>query len=398
MTSESALGIGADTFTRARVARIGGVVIACGSTVLGAQALISALGGPAPEAPSYQLWVRLLVFVPLAVMLVAGFVGRGVRVAASAFVIAFSLAVVVWPYATAGVAVPQGEPWIWYLINVATAATVLTFSLPWQLLAAVAVPVAYGAARLTQVGWRSDALVTVGLQVVFAVILSGVVITIAWMLRTVARDMDHARADAVDSYAAAASADAAEGERVAVAALMHDSVLAALIAAERASSERERALAVTMAREALTRLANTDHDATEGPDDPVSPTDAAAALQRAATELGLDVRVRTRIWPEAPLLPGRVARAIVQAGVQALTNAQQHADATGLDVAFRADIDRLTVRVTDRGPGFDVTSVPEDRLGIRGSIGARMAAAGGQARIESGSRGTVVTLTWSMIP
>ena len=89
------------------------------------------------------------------------------------------------------------------------------------------------------------------------------------MFRSVAANVDETRARAVASYAQAAAADAAEQERVAVAALMHDSVLAALIAAERAETPRERTLAVAMAREALTRLANTEQDAGEGSDEPV---------------------------------------------------------------------------------------------------------------------------------
>jgi hypothetical protein len=87
--------------------------------------------------------------------------------------------------------------------------------------------------------------------------------SLGWMLRSVAVGIDRARATP-SSPTRRRRADAAETERVAVAALMHDSVLAALIAAERARP-REEALAVAMAREALTRLANAEQDAGEGP-------------------------------------------------------------------------------------------------------------------------------------
>jgi hypothetical protein len=120
-------------------------------------------------------------------------------------------------------------------------------------------------ARLAPTGQPSTDAVSVVLDAVFAVILGGVIVALGWMLRSVAVGIDRARRDAVLSYAAAAGADAAETERVAVAALMHDSVLAALIAAERAATPREEALAVAMAREALTRLANAEQDAGEGP-------------------------------------------------------------------------------------------------------------------------------------
>ncbi len=68
----------------------------------------------------------------------------------------------------------------------------------------------------------------------FALILGGMLTTLGVVFRSVAANVDETRARAVESYADAAAADAAEQERVAVAALMHDSVLAALIAAERA--------------------------------------------------------------------------------------------------------------------------------------------------------------------
>src|SRR5690606_12025060 len=105
-------------------------------------------------------------------------------------------------------------------------------------------------------------------------------VTLPWVFRAIAVGVDEVRTRAVASYAAAAAADATEQERVAVAALMHDSVLAALIAAERARSPRERALAVGMAREALTRLANTDSTEEQGSDAPVAVETIADALER----------------------------------------------------------------------------------------------------------------------
>ena len=51
------------------------------------------------------------------------------------------------------------------------------------------------------------------------------------------------------------------------------------------------------------------------------------------------------------------------------------------------------VFVRDRGPGFDLPTVPADRLGVRESILGRMERAGGTARIRSGPGGTEVHLT-----
>ncbi|WP_455133381.1 ATP-binding protein [Microbacterium aurum] len=97
---------------------------------------------------------------------------------------------------------------------------------------------------------------------------------------------------------------------------------------------------------------------------------------------------------DAGALPGRVARALVLAATQAIANAVQHAGAAGLQVTVQARAAGIRVRIADAGGGFDPAAIPEDRLGIRGSIVARTAAVGGRARVQTTASGTVVTLEW----
>lgn len=383
-----------ERFTQARVARIIALVVAVGCTGLGVQAFFAALASD-QEAPGWRGVLMVLAFGPLAVMVVAGVAGRVDRAAAGAFAVIFPVVLLLWPLATAGRAdLTAPEPWIWYLLNVATAATILVFPPALQFAWTVGVPTLYGVVRTLQSGGDLDAVFPTVRQVVYAVILGAVIMTLGWMLRALAAELDRTRAEAVQSYAAAAAADAAEQERVSVAALMHDSVLAALIAAERAHTPRERTLAVSMAREALTRLANTDRDAEEGPDAPVPADTIADGIAAIAAEHGVRITVARDIAPDAPPLPGRIARALLLAGTQALVNAVEHADGVGLTACVRADATRVGVRIQDAGPGFDVDDVPADRLGIRGSIIARVAAVGGRAVVTSSPSGTQVDLTW----
>jgi signal transduction histidine kinase len=60
---------------------------------------------------------------------------------------------------------------------------------------------------------------------------------------------------------------------------------------------------------------------------------------------------------------------------------------TATDIWVRID-------VIDNGSGFAVDDVAEDRLGIRASIVARVAAVGGTTAITSTDAGTSVRLTW----
>ena len=389
---EATAGIG--SFTRTRVERIISIVAGFGSLVLGAQAFLTALG-PAEERPGWHFPLMIFVFAPLAVMILACFVGRAVRVCAGVFAFAYVLALIAWPVASAGSDPdPAGQPWIWYLVNIATLAAVLAFPLPVQIAWTVVCPLLFGFVRLIQAEFAGVFLPPLGLDVSFALILGGVILTLGWMFRSVAANVDETRARAVSSYATAAAADAAEQERVAVAALMHDSVLAALIAAERADSPRAQTLAAAMAREALTRLANTEQDAHEGPDEPRDAATVADDIQAGAREVGVKVSVARDVGPESPAVPGRVARALTLAATQAIANALQHAGGQGLAVAVTSGGGRIDIEVRDTGEGFDLDGVPDDRLGIRASIFARVAAVGGTAHIDTGHHGTVVHLGW----
>lgn len=381
-------------FAQARVERIVAIVIALGCAVLGVQAFLNALGST-QEPPEWHIVLMVMAFAPLVLMVIALVVGFAERVASGICAVMLVVVFVCWPFAVGPVADPHaGHPWIWYLLNVATAATVMAAGFGWQVVCAIVVPLIYIAVRFAQTGITPTTAVDVVLGAAFSAILAGVIVAIAAMLRTLARGLDTARTDAVASYAAAAEAEAVETERVAVAALMHDSVLAALIAAERARTPREDSLAVAMAQEALTRLANAEEDGREGPEEPVTVASVVEEIEQASARLGAPLTVAAPEAARTHEVPGRVARAIVLATTQSVANAIEHANARGLSVTMDADAGQLAVRISDTGPGFVPAEVPPDRLGIRGSIVARLAAAGGRARVQTSPDGTVVELRW----
>ena len=178
-------------------------------------------------------------------------------------------------------------------------------------------------------------------------------------------------------------------------ALMHDSVLAALIAAERADDERASDLAVGMAREALTRLANTERAAGEGSDEPRGCRAIADGIERDAascSDLGAR-RDRRGVDAADPRPRGACPRP----GGRPRRSATRCSTPTDGDCTSRC---AATARRPgcasshDTGAGFDLDGVPDDRLGIRASIIARVAAVGGTARIASNPRAPPSTLEW----
>jgi signal transduction histidine kinase len=84
---------------------------------------------------------------------------------------------------------------------------------------------------------------------------------------------------------------------------------------------------------------------------------------------------------------------LVAAAREALRNAARHAP--GAHVFVFADIDaaRAELFIRDDGPGFEPETVPAERRGLRDAVVGRMAAAGGNATIDSApGHGTEVTL------
>lgn len=67
---------------------------------------------------------------------------------------------------------------------------------------------------------------------------------------------------------------------------------------------------------------------------------------------------------------------------EATVNAVRHAGAP-VTVYAESGPDGVEASVRDRGPGFDVGAVPEDRHGVRESIVARMERHGGTAEVRS---------------
>ncbi|QIK63997.1 PspC domain-containing protein [Leucobacter viscericola] len=211
-------------------------------------------------------------------------------------------------------------------------------------------------------------------------VLAGVALAIApWVLR-VNRELMAERA-----------ARARESERAEIAAHLHDSVLQTLALIQQRSepgSEVSR-LARRQERELREWLFRTADGA---PAEQLEAVDAELRGHAAALENEHAVRFEI---VAVGVGDGVVAPApLVAAAREAMLNAARHA---GGDVTVYLEVtpDRLTIDVTDRGPGMDVEALPEGRMGVRESILGRMERAGGTAKIVPGpgGNGTAVRLS-----
>ncbi len=182
------------------------------------------------------------------------------------------------------------------------------------------------------------------------------------------------------------AASAREQERQRFAAHLHDSVLQTLALVQRQAHDPA----------AVGRLARRQEYALRawmaGETELLSDTLVAAlrdAVAGVEDEQGITVEL-TAIG-DRPLDPA--GEAMIAAAREALRNAARHAPDAKVFVFAEISDRAAEVFVRDDGPGFDADAIAPERRGIRDAIIGRMAFAGGQAQIESGSgEGTEVAL------
>lgn len=179
-------------------------------------------------------------------------------------------------------------------------------------------------------------------------------------------------------------------ERARVAARLHDSVLQTLALIQRVDDPRRaQSLARRQERELRAWLYGG-----EGAGDGAGGETLAGALRAAAADVEEHYGVAVDLVQpsDAPLDDGLAA--LAAAAREAMTNAGRHAGVERIAVLARVTEAEASVFVRDRGAGFDLDAVADDRHGVRESIVGRMARAGGRATIVTApGEGTEVELT-----
>ncbi len=226
--------------------------------------------------------------------------------------------------------------------------------------------------------WLNDALRPARdvLLAVVVVVAAAALILAPWWLRLV-RGLSAERAERIRSQ-----------ERAEVAAHLHDSVLQTLALMQRRADDPRAVATLARRQERELRAWLNGSGAGDSP-----PTTLAPALGRVAVEVedthGVAVEVVT--VGDCPLDPA--TEAVLAAAREALTNAAKFAGTEPIALFAQIDADRVVVFVRDRGPGFELEAVPDDRRGVRESILGRMQRHGGRAAIQAApGAGTEVEL------
>jgi signal transduction histidine kinase len=178
-----------------------------------------------------------------------------------------------------------------------------------------------------------------------------------------------------------------EQERAEVAAVVHDQVLHTLALIQRNAGDSTSVLRLARGQERSLR--GWLYKPTGSPRESFS-----AALEQAAAEVEDTYAITVDTVVVGDTANDEQVSAVVSAAREALVNAARHGKVGTVSVYAEAEPDQLSVYIRDRGAGFDMSTVDDDRHGVRGSIIGRMRRHGGQAEIRTApGEGTEVELT-----
>ncbi|MDQ0677488.1 signal transduction histidine kinase/phage shock protein PspC (stress-responsive transcriptional regulator) [Arthrobacter pascens] len=204
-------------------------------------------------------------------------------------------------------------------------------------------------------------------------VLGGVVLVLLpWALKFW-RDLESERAGRIR-----------ETERAEIAAHLHDSVLQTLALIQRRAGNEHDVVRLARAQERELRgwlFQDPGKDAGQLSD----------RIKATAAEVEDFLGNAVEVVSVGDTAMTEAYEALVQASREAMLNASRHGGGT-VSVYLEVSGGRAEVFIKDRGPGFTLQDVPEDRLGVRESIIGRMKRHGGSASITSTPDGTEVRL------
>ena len=177
-------------------------------------------------------------------------------------------------------------------------------------------------------------------------------------------------------------------ERAELAARVHDSVLHTLALIQRNVEDPREVGRLARAQERDLR------SWLYRPGTPAPSDRLGAAVEQAAGEVEDSFGVSVDVVVVGDAVLTEALSGLVQAAREAMVNAAKSSGVKAMSVYLEVDGETASVFVRDRGTGFDLDAVAQDRYGIRQSIVGRMQRHGGTAHINTApGEGTEVVLT-----
>lgn len=246
-------------------------------------------------------------------------------------------------------------------------------------------------------------------EILWSLVFTGVFLAVVLVATRTGRELDETREETYRTAANVAAASAREVEKERFDAIVHDRVIASLLAVRPGRPDERLAAQAASALDELARVPG------PGDADTVTDVEVVRRIRLAAADIserfdvevvggqstddqdpgdqdGMEVR---RAEPAS--YPVEVLDAVVEAMSESLRNVLRHAgDDAECAVIVQLASDSLSMAVVDDGVGFDPESVAVGRLGIAVSIRGRLARLpGGHARVHSrAGRGTTVQIRW----
>ncbi|MEY4992918.1 MAG: hypothetical protein RIS82_40 [Actinomycetota bacterium] len=286
------------------------------------------------------------------------------------------------------------HPWVWWVIGTAGIAAAVSLPLAWGLAYLVGIPLAWFFVQQTAAGGSAE--VSSALKdSLYTMLFSSSFSLLLLLLIDQAGKTDEAAQAAAEAEAERARVDAVEQERARVDALVHDKVLTTLVVTSKASDPERSAEAKQLANAAIDALQTDAFTADPTKKDITSFSLFGAFLDTVRTDYP-DVAIRETGASDLRI-PNRVAAALSEATIQAITNANQHAgEGAECAVRLKGSADSIKIVIKDDGKGFRPSRVPKNRVGLRLSIINRVEAVGGTVKIDAApGKGSAIILEWS---
>ena len=285
------------------------------------------------------------------------------------------------------------KPWIWWSVGFAALAAVGAFKRNVSFIFLFAMPIIWLVVR-TSVYGANEPFVFALEDVLYSFFFSTSLALLVMFLRHRASQVDAEFHELFRARFERAYLDTIQAERTKINSILHSQVVATFDRAAESLTAEERKAAAQDATDAIGRL---EREAARDPkaQDEISASAYFTSLKSAIERRAESVKVITKAKVDLQV-PLEVAIGLAEATFQALGNSLEHAPtATKREASMSSNRDGIKLVLVDNGPGFRMSRVPRNRMGVRLTIFKRLETLGVVVNLKSSpGEGTTWVFEW----